>query len=174
MLQGVGDTNLVPKLGIMHTLWSWKELSLAIRFLVPGFEVDKGKVMSLQILPHSTTCDGGIRSFFPPETDIKQKDKKKAKNIKAKHGMEKTKSNQGQSQSKSKSQQESQPRQSQKIAKSEENKLEWIKLPKPMLYYENNKTRAKLLYWIVKLTLGPVLPNPKSLYHKGEFAKRFV
>ncbi|GJV34097.1 putative reverse transcriptase domain-containing protein [Tanacetum coccineum] len=33
----------------------------------------------------------------PVETDIQQKDKKKAKNNKAKHGMEKTKSNQGQS-----------------------------------------------------------------------------
>ncbi|GJS38882.1 retrovirus-related pol polyprotein from transposon TNT 1-94 [Tanacetum coccineum] len=51
------------------------------------------------------------------ETDIQEKDKKKAKNDKTKHGMEKTKSIRSQSQSKLKSQQESQPRQSQKSTK---------------------------------------------------------
>ncbi|GJW67853.1 hypothetical protein Tco_0122277 [Tanacetum coccineum] len=47
------------------------------------------------------------------ETDIPEKDKKKAKNDQTKHGIEKTKSNQSQSQSKS----ESQPIQSQKSTK---------------------------------------------------------
>ncbi|GKD38393.1 hypothetical protein Tco_1258600 [Tanacetum coccineum] len=66
-------------------------------------------------------CYGDLRSVIMHEshkskyleTDIQEKDKKKAKNDQTKHGMEKTKSNRSQSQSKS----ESQPRQSQKSTK---------------------------------------------------------
>ncbi|GKA24134.1 hypothetical protein Tco_0710167 [Tanacetum coccineum] len=71
----------------------------------------------------STRLFYGRFSFYDPsvdiikevkqETDIQEKDKKKAKNDKTEHGMEKTKSNRSQSQSKS----ESQPRQSQKSTK---------------------------------------------------------
>ncbi|GKD54646.1 retrovirus-related pol polyprotein from transposon TNT 1-94 [Tanacetum coccineum] len=58
------------------------------------------------------------------ETDIKQKDKKKAKNSQTRHGIEKTESNQCQSQSKSKDSQ------------VEEIQLEGLKLPNFKLYHK--------------------------------------
>ncbi|GJX33667.1 ribonuclease H-like domain-containing protein [Tanacetum coccineum] len=78
------------------------------------------------------------------ETDIQEKDKKKAKNDKTKHGMEKTKSNRSQSQSKSKkSTGKSTPTKS-KVNHMEKIQLEGLKLPNLKLYYKNKKTRAEI------------------------------
>ncbi|GKF03664.1 hypothetical protein Tco_0030587, partial [Tanacetum coccineum] len=96
----------------------------------------------------------GRFSFYDPsvdiikevkqETDIREKDKKKAK-----HGMEKTKSNQGQSPSKSKDSQ------------VEEIQLEGLNLPNLKLYCKNRKTRAEIAYLVKYNFRGQFCQTPK-------------
>ncbi|GKB66592.1 hypothetical protein Tco_0928004, partial [Tanacetum coccineum] len=110
---------------------------------------------------HNTHDFNWIISQRRVETDIQEKDKKKAKHAKTKHGMEKTRSNQVQSQSKSKkSTGKSTPSKS-KDSQVEKIQLEGLTLPNLKLYYKNKKTRAENANWVQYNFKGQFCQAPK-------------